>query len=452
MRATSPLPTAPTAELFALRAEFATCLESIAALLRDEDGFDDALALRLAQYAECAQGEYCPEVAFDPVAIRLRSIAERLRHLPARSAAARPGEPSAADGQVELISPAALQRRPSHVPASFSLCFPRRWRSTPLENRHADAIEQGTIAWLNSYGIGCNAEEAEKLAKFNCGMYGGYSLPRSSYEPALLVTQFISLWLFWDDMQVEEQQDWDIEAVVQALTGPTPRSACRYVAAWADLGKRLQQTQSAAWLQLLAETMRQWLVNAKFETGLAKALKQGRCPDFATLFECRTISIGMYPTFHLIEYAEGLELPASFHRHETAIALKRLASRLVGMGNDLGGLAKDLKHQWLNLVVVLHRTRSLSIEDAFQRVVDIHNADVLEFDRLAATLPSWGSEADAQIERWVEAVRYNVHGFTLWEATAERYQELKAVIDDTALIAPVTYSIELRRRSSRRGR
>jgi hypothetical protein len=34
-------------------------------------------------------------------------------------------------------------------------------------------------------------------------------------------------------------------------------------------------------------------------------------------------------------------------------------------------------------------------------------------------------------------VRHNVHGFTLWEATAERYQEQKAVVGGLALVTPV---------------
>jgi hypothetical protein len=130
-------------------------------------------------------------------------------------------------------------------------------------------------------------------------------------------------------------------------------------------------------------------------------------------------------------------LKRSFHAHPIARELKRLASRLVGMGNDLGGLAKDLDQRWLNLVSILGERSSLAIEEAFQRVVDLHNADVRSFDRLCTQLPSWGPEVDRNIARWLRAVRYNVRGFTLWESTAERYQELKAIVNGKALVAPV---------------
>ncbi|PCC70462.1 hypothetical protein SAMN02745121_06619 [Nannocystis exedens] len=340
--------------------------------------------------------------------------------------------------RVELIPAARLHDRAPDVPAAFQLRFPQRWRPRQLLNPHADRIERRTLAWLQTYGIGRDADEREKLRKFNCAMYGGYSLPVADFESALLVTQFICLWLFWDDMLVEEELGWDIGEVVRALTDDAaPATTSRYVAAWADIGRRLRRARSAEWLQRLGATMRQWMENAKLETGLARAFKRGSCPEFVAAFDCRTVSIGMYPTFHLIEHAEGAELPASFHEHPVVVELKRLASRLVGLGNDLGGLAKDIDQRWLNLVLILGERSSLPIESAFARVVALHNEDVQIFDRLCHGLPSWGLETDRHIDRWLRAVRYNVHGFTLWESTAERYQELKAIVGDKLLVAPV---------------
>ncbi len=241
-------------------------------------------------------------------------------------------------GDVQIVSAAEFARRSVVVPARFQLRFPPTWRASPVQNRYADAIERQTLCWLASHGIGTSADERDKLEKFQCGMYGGYSLPLADYHTGLLVTEFISLWLFWDDAQVEEDFGWTVDSVVAALTGPTASPPSRYVAAWADLGARLRATQSERWLVRLGATMRQWLDNARAETAMAKAYRdRGACPEVAALFDCRTISIGMFPTFHLIEYAEGFELPDELHAHAAVVELKRLASRLVGLGNDLGG-------------------------------------------------------------------------------------------------------------------
>ena len=53
----------------------ARCIEAIASLHSAEDLYPEERALRLAQYASCARGAPCPEVAFDPVAIALRTVA-----------------------------------------------------------------------------------------------------------------------------------------------------------------------------------------------------------------------------------------------------------------------------------------------------------------------------------------------------------------------------------------
>jgi hypothetical protein len=343
-------------------------------------------------------------------------------------------------GDVRILPAAEFSEVGTTIPAAFKLRFPSGWRARPVQNRYAQTIGRETLQWLSRYGIGKRPEEIEKLCKFACEAYGGYSLPLASYQTGLLVTEFISLWLFWDDVQVEEGLGFSTEDVVAALVESSPpRSTSPYVAAWFDIGERLRRTQSRRWLSRLGASMGEWLENAKVETAMAMAHRRyGGCPDFEVLFECRTISIGMFPTFYLIEFAEGYELPDGVHDHVAVVALKRLAARLVGMGNDLGGIAKDVRNGWINLVLSLSERSRASIRDAFAAVIAIHNADVERFDRLAAELPGFGTEINELVQGWVQAVRYNVYGFALWESTAPRYQEFKAIAGNEALIAPVT--------------
>ena len=121
--------------------------------------------------------------------------------------------------------------------ASHRLLFPAHWHANPIGNTAELAIERGTLEWLAKYGMGISPAEREKLRKFECGKYGGYSLPRAPLPEALLITQFISLWLFWDDVEVEDNTSWSIDDVAAAFTaGPSP-SANSYVMAWNDNGK-----------------------------------------------------------------------------------------------------------------------------------------------------------------------------------------------------------------------
>jgi hypothetical protein len=63
--------------------DIGACLAAIAELAGEQDIPREERALRLGQYAACAAGADCPEVAFDPVAARLRAAGARLRRTPA---------------------------------------------------------------------------------------------------------------------------------------------------------------------------------------------------------------------------------------------------------------------------------------------------------------------------------------------------------------------------------
>ena len=133
---------------------------------------------------------------------------------------------------VTIFSAQDFERLDLVAPTRFQLRFPRAWQADPRLNPHAAAIDRETLAWLRAYGVGCTPAEAEALARCECGGYGGYSLPRAERPAAILVTQFIALWLFWDDVQVETETGWDLAEVIAALQGaPTRPGSSRYAAA-----------------------------------------------------------------------------------------------------------------------------------------------------------------------------------------------------------------------------
>lgn len=356
------------------------------------------------------------------------------------SSRSRRGPPSTPlDGGVRIVSAAELARSGAVAPPQLRLRFPPHWRAEPVQNRYAAALELETIAWLRSYGMGEAPEEAETVRGVDCARYGGYSLPLADFDTGLLITQFISLWIFWDDAQVEREVSWDIDDVLSAMLGRRCAPQSRYLAAWADLGRRLRRARSERWMRRFGAAMRQWLENAKGETAMAQAFKRrDALPDFEALYDCRTVSIGMYPVFYLLEHAEGFELPDAVHDHPAVVALKRSAARLVGLANDLCGLAKDLREDWLNLVRILRKRAHITLPQAFEEVVRIHNDEVRAFDRLASALPSFGPGLDVLVRGWVQAARHNVYGFALWGSVAERYQRYKVLVGDQALIAAVS--------------
>lgn len=86
-----------------LAASMDQCLAAIAEFHDADDLSPQEAALRLAQFAACAEGRGCPEVAFDPTALRLRAVDLALRD--------RRHEREAWRGRVRRAIEAALSRR-----------------------------------------------------------------------------------------------------------------------------------------------------------------------------------------------------------------------------------------------------------------------------------------------------------------------------------------------------
>ena len=156
----------------------------------------------------------------------------------------------------------SMNLRPAPIPR---IVFPEHWRSG--SNVHTQAAAEETLAWMKAHGMGQTPAEESRLRKFCCGQYSGYALPDASYPQYVLMTEFLTLWLFWDDYEVETEEWIAIDELVAAITGERLSAApSRYTAAWYDLGRRLRETQSRDWLARLGQTMWQWLLVSQLET------------------------------------------------------------------------------------------------------------------------------------------------------------------------------------------
>jgi hypothetical protein len=143
----------------------------------------------------------------------------------------------------------------------------------------------------------------------------------------------------------------------------------------------------------------------------------------------------MYPTVFLLEDGYDFEFPPEFHAHETTRRLKKLSNMIVGLGNDVFSLGKDLSEGQTNLVSTLMAEAGLAGDEALARVMAMHDAAVAEYDELAARMPSFGARVDAFVARWVQDLRLASLGFSLWESQAPRYTA-HCIVAGTEVLAP----------------
>lgn len=356
------------------------------------------------------------------------------------------------------------------------------------------------IDWFSA--LGCTLPEVQRARKFDVAGYVGIPFPELSFEKTVLTAKYLSLWLLWDDVRVERLDGpWRIEAS-QVCEGRCPDDMTRFDRGWWQLFRELAKSRSRLWIEDVCGAMATWGEAAAREavwmkqyqerdvsspfvsrsgppstregrrtlppdvgrfqpwdhrrpamaperqtlpgigsssSGVHRAVQGGLSPDFAAQMEMRIATIGMFATVYLLEDAYDFELPRSFHAHPTVVRLAWLASKVVGIGNDVFSFGKDVVEDKPNLASTLMRETGVDADEALERLIRMHDDALDEYDRLAGSLRGWGPEVDDVIERWLRDVRYASLGFTLWESQAPRYTAHKIVVNGRVIEPEITF-------------
>jgi hypothetical protein len=295
-----------------------------------------------------------------------------------------------------------------------------------LKNPFAAEAERRVIEWFEQ--LGCTRAEVERAGKFDAAGYVGIPFPSLSAEKTVRIAKYLSLWLLWDDVEVETLDNrWRIDAA-HVLTGRRPEGMTRFDEGWWQLLRELCASRSPRWIDDLCQAMQAWNAAAVDEAVAMQAHRdRGIVPRFEDQLALRIATIGMYATVYLLEDAYDFELPRAFHADPTVVRLKVLANEIVGLGNDILSFGKDYTEDQINLTTTLMHERGLSVDEALEHLVRMHDGALEEYDRLADSLAPWPEDVAPHIARWIEDVRYASLGFSLWESQAPRYTAYKVV-------------------------
>ncbi|APR75644.1 putative cyclase [Minicystis rosea] len=297
-----------------------------------------------------------------------------------------------------------------------------------MSNPHAREAERQVIAWFE--GLGCTKAELARARRFDVAGYVGIPFPTIPLHKTIQIGKYLSLWLLWDDVEVETLDDRWVTDAEHVLAQRRPAGMNRFDEGWWDLLTGFAASRSPRWIQDLCRAMMDWNAAAVEEAEIMAACRQhGEPPPFERQLEMRVATIGMYATVYLLEDAYDIELPRDFHAHPTVLRLKWLANEIVGLGNDILSFGKDYTESQINLVTTLMYQRGVSVDDAIAHLVHMHDEALLEYDRLAESLHGWPPDVMAVITRWLQDVRYASLGFSLWESQAPRYTAYKVVTD-----------------------
>lgn len=347
--------------------------------------------------------------------------------------------PAALDAvELKIISQSEAQNYERLKLSKFELRVPSTWKSPVPLNVHAAEVGAKTIEWIMS--LGCDKSQARRLIDFEASHYVGIPFPTIAADKALLISKYLSLWLLWDDVEVESGKNhWRI-STSDILAKTPPEQASIYDLGWCALLQEAAQVMSPRWLESLVQGMIVWDEAARQEALISRRYRlQKKMPSFAESLITRMATIGMSATAYLLEYANNIELSAEFHNHPIVKRMKTLTNVIVGLGNDIFSFAKDYDGGYINVIVALASEQRISLPAAFAKIIKLHNETVSEFDELALRLFRQGARWEAGLREWTQQMRYCSFGFTIWESRAPRYNKKKILAGNRILEPSIVY-------------
>lgn len=137
--------------------------------------------------------------------------------------------------------------------------------------------------------------------------------------------------------------------------------------------------------------------------------------------EHRRHSVGVYVVFELAWAVNRIALPNPLWGQPAFVELEKIAGNLVGWSNDIFSLAKELAHRDPhNFVLLLQRDRQLTLEQAFQYAVSVHEAEMSRFETALTALPAFGRDS-LPAQHYAQMLSACVGAHLDWALETSRY-------------------------------
>jgi len=148
-------------------------------------------------------------------------------------------------------------------------------------------------------------------------------------------------------------------------------------------------------------------------------------PTLNNLLLIREYSISMYPYGDPVEPAINYIVPNAISDHPIIKRFKMLMCRIMAIQNDFASIEKELKveTETLNIILVIRHQYKVSLEEAIQESMRIHDEYIKEFVELQNNLPDFGPE-QKNIERFIHNMTLMISGLGAWyhKTASTRYK------------------------------
>lgn len=296
-------------------------------------------------------------------------------------------------------------------------------------NPHYEAAYQHTQEWVRSFNLVTDESVYQGWRAVNLSGWPALCCPQFSLEALKIISDCTVLFFLFDDecesAGVTKQLEWlalqharliDILKGAELTESDTP-----FARALQNLGQRLLQHATLEWMLGFTEEVERHFKGQSWE---ALNNSQGITPDLATYMQIRPLTSGALIFFKFNLITEQSDLPTEVIEHALVKQMEQTATNVTSWANDILSLEKEMKGcKSHNLVEVLQHEYQIPLQEAIERAASLHDAEVRTFIELSAHLPSFGTEIDANLQRYISGLQSWMRGSIDWSVKTARYRQ-----------------------------
>ncbi|OCQ88971.1 terpene synthase [Nostoc sp. MBR 210] len=312
------------------------------------------------------------------------------------------------------------------------LVFPDLYCPFPSQvNKYVDVLEDYAFEWVLSFNLLYDESTYQHFLKTNFFWLTASTYPHYQLEELKVGNDWLS-WLFiWDDqcdLSDLRKQPQALQVVhdrfLEIFKGEKPTSSdIPLTHALSDIRQRMLKLWGERYFHLLIPCLEDYFNGCVLQ---AKNHSQSRTPDIETYIKTRRLSLAGDLVLAWIEYFNGLQIPNNLRKHYIIEKINEMTINILAWCNDIFSFPKELASKDVhNLVLVLHYQQQISLKQAVNEAVKMHNNELQALLALEKSLPSFGEDIDTEIAKYLSGIHDWIRGNFDWCTKTARYNSIE---------------------------
>jgi hypothetical protein len=288
------------------------------------------------------------------------------------------------------------------------------------------SVREHNQQWAWDFGLVKDEESQQRFFRMNFASLASRLYPYADYEQLELITDWIA-WIFAiDDLCDESSLGTDptkLHSYLESLLSMMVWTA-------ADLDDPIKAALSNLWERSCAYVDDEWKARyfrslaAYFEGSIIEAIHRNDqiVPSMVEYSKMREYTAAIEWMFCLLELGNKLYFSCDILAHPSFREMMLVTGNIMGWFNDLVSVEKEIERgDIVNLLFVLQNERNLSLEDAFESAVKMHNNELRKLFLFESSMPPINAYLKREFEFCVESLHIWISGQVEWVKETSRY-------------------------------